>query len=70
MSDSTRTYRVNGMACDHCARAVAQEIAVIDAVTDVHVELATGAVTVRSTRPLTDDELTAALDEAGYDLAS
>jgi copper chaperone CopZ len=39
-------------------------------VTDVKVEVATGDVTVTSTRPLTDDEMAAALDEAGYQLAS
>ena len=66
----TETYDVIGMTCDHCVRAVTQEVGGIEAVTDVHVELATGDVTVRSTRPLTDDEMTTALYEAGYDLAS
>jgi copper chaperone len=70
MSENTRIYRVDGMTCDHCVRAVTQEVGGIEAVTDVHVELATGDVTVRSTRPLTDDEMTTALYEAGYDLAS
>jgi copper ion binding protein len=68
--NTTRTYRVDGMTCDHCVRAVTQEVGGIEAVTDVHVELATGDVTVHSSRPLTDDEMTAALYEAGYDLAS
>ena len=68
--NTTRIYRVDGMTCDHCVRAVTQEVGGIEAVTDVHVELATGDVTVHSTRPLTDDEMTAALYEAGYDLAS
>ena len=70
MSSNTRTYRVTGMTCGHCVTAITQEVGALVDVTDVHVELATGDVTVTSTRPLTDDEVAAALDEAGYDLAS
>lgn len=70
MSPNTRIYRVNGMTCGHCVTAIRQEVGALAGVTDVHVELATGDVTVTSTRPLTDDEVAAALDEAGYDLAS
>jgi hypothetical protein len=33
-------------------------------------QVASGEVTVTSTRPLADDEFSAALHEAGYDLAS
>jgi copper chaperone len=70
MSATVRVYRVAGMTCDHCVGAVAREVGALDAVTDVHAELSTGDVTVRSTRPLTDAELEAALDEAGYRLSS
>jgi copper chaperone len=67
---TTRTYRVTGMTCDHCVRAVTQEISAIDAVTDVRVELASGEVTVTSAHPVSDADLAAAVDEAGYELAS
>jgi copper chaperone len=70
MSSTVRTYQVSGMTCGHCVGAVTREVGALDPVTDVHVELETGDVTVHSTRPLTDAELTAALDEAGYQLAS
>jgi copper chaperone CopZ len=70
MSENTRIYRVTGMTCGHCATAVTQEVGALPDVTDVKVEVATGDVTVTSTRPLTDDEMAAALDEAGYQLAS
>ena len=63
------TYRVTGMTCGHCVGAVEKEVGAIPVVTDVHAELATGDVTDASTRPLTHDELTAALEEAGYPLA-
>jgi copper ion binding protein len=67
---SARTYRVVGMTCGHCVAAVEREVGAIDGVTDVTVDLPTGDVVVASTRPITDDEMTAAIDEAGYELAS
>ena len=70
MSESTRIYRVTGMTCGHCVNAVTQEVGALPDVTDVHVEVASGDVTVTSTRPLSDDEVSAAIYEAGYDLAS
>jgi copper ion binding protein len=67
---TTHTYQVTGMTCGHCVNAVQQEVGAIDGVTDVTVDLATGAVTVTSTQPIDDDQMTAAIDEAGYQLAS
>lgn len=67
---TTRTYRVTGMTCGHCVSAVSREVGALDVVTDVQVDLGSGDVTVQSTRPLTDAEIGAALDEAGYELAS
>ena len=67
---STRTYRVVGMTCGHCVSAVEREVGALDGVTAVTVDLATGEVVVASTRPVADDEMTAAIDEAGYELAS
>ncbi len=69
-STTSRIYRVIGMTCGHCVSAVEREVGAIDSVTDVTVDLSTGDVVVASTRPITDDEMTAAIDEAGYELAS
>lgn len=67
------TYRVTGMTCEHCARAVSAELRAIDGVSDVAVELVPGgasAVTVTSNAPLAAAAVAAALDEAGaYRLA-
>jgi len=38
------TYTVTGMTCAHCVRSVTEEITAIDGVTDVAVDLPTGAV--------------------------
>jgi copper chaperone CopZ len=66
---TTKTYSVTGMTCSHCVASVDSEIRLIPGVTDVRVDLADGAVTVRSDRPLDDDAVVAAVDEAGYQVA-
>lgn len=66
---TTRTYQVTGMTCGHCVAAVTREVESLEPVTDVRVELESGDVTVTSERPLTDEEIAGAVDEAGYQLA-
>ena len=63
------TYTVNGMTCAHCVMSVTEEITAIDGVTDVAVDLPTGAVTVTSDGPLDAAQVGAAVEEAGYTLA-
>ena len=67
---TTTVYRVSGMTCGHCVSAVTSEVRAIDGVRDVSVDLATGDVTVSSDRPLDRAAVAAAVDEAGYQLAS
>ena len=43
---STASYTVTGMTCQHCVASVTEEIGEISGVTDVAVDLPTGAVTV------------------------
>jgi copper chaperone CopZ len=66
---TTKTYSVTGMTCAHCVASVDSEVRLVPGVTDVQVDLAAGAVTVRSDRPLDDDAVVAAVDEAGYQVA-
>jgi copper chaperone len=66
---STR-YTVTGMTCGHCVSAVTAEVGRIEGVTEVDVDLATGAVTVSSTAALDDEAVREAVDEAGYELAA
>jgi copper chaperone len=70
MSRTITTYRVNGMTCGHCASAVGREVGAIPGVDDVQVDLGSGDVTVASGAPLVRDEVAAAVEEAGYELAS
>lgn len=64
------TYTVTGMTCAHCARSVTEELNEINTVSDVAVDVDTGAVTVTSAEPLSDADVRAAVEEAGYQLAA
>jgi copper chaperone len=66
---STSTYTVTGMTCGHCVSAVSEEVGALPGVTEVQVDLPTGAVTVTSETPLDDAAVAAAVEEAGYELA-
>lgn len=59
------TYAVTGMTCEHCARAIAEEVSAIDGVDDVSVDFATGVLTVSSARPIDVDRIVEAVAEAG-----
>ncbi|WP_305786054.1 heavy-metal-associated domain-containing protein [Symbioplanes lichenis] len=65
----TSTYTVTGMTCAHCVQAVTSELSGLPGVADVQVDLGSGAVTVTSAEPLPAEEVRAAVDEAGYELA-
>ena len=67
---SQHAYTVVGMTCGHCVASVTEELTEIQGVTDVTVDLPTGAVTVTSDQPLDEARGRAALEEAGYGLAS
>ena len=67
---SDKTYTVTGMTCDHCVRAVSNELAKVPGVTGVDVDLTTGRVRVASDTPIDDDAVRAAVDEAGYEVTS
>lgn len=63
------TFSVSGMTCEHCVRAVKQEVGDISGVTRVEVELGTpSTVTVQSTEPMSQQDFVAAIDEAGYEV--
>jgi copper chaperone len=71
---TSMTYQVTGMTCEHCVRAVTEELESVPGVSAVTVALAPGgesAVTVTSDAPLSTEAVAAALDEAGaYSLSA
>ena len=69
-SMTTSSITVVGMTCDHCVRSVKDEVGAIAGVTDVTVDLASGRVEITSDAPIDPATVAAAVDEAGYALAS
>ena len=65
---SEMNYTVTGMTCAHCVASITEEISEIAGVSDVRVDLPTGAVTVVSALPLDQNRVRAAVAEAGYEL--
>ena len=65
---TTTTFRVSGMTCGHCVAAVTEEVAKLDHVEAVEVDLGSGAVRVMSDGPVDPAAFAAAIDEAGYDV--
>ncbi|MEJ8644239.1 heavy-metal-associated domain-containing protein [Streptomyces sp. MS1.HAVA.3] len=68
-TQTTTVYRVTGMTCGHCEGAVSNEISALPGVATVKAVAATGEVTVVSAAPLADEDVRAAVDEAGYEFA-
>ncbi|WP_433362367.1 heavy-metal-associated domain-containing protein [Streptosporangium sp. CA-115845] len=67
---TTSTYTVKGMTCDHCVSSVTEEVTEVPGVTGVTVDLATGLITVDSDGPIDDAAITAAVEEAGYEVVA
>ncbi|MFG2879236.1 heavy-metal-associated domain-containing protein [Streptomyces sp. NPDC048337] len=66
---TTTVYRVTGMTCGHCEGSVTKELSALPGVSSVKAVAATGEVTVVSAAPLAVEDVRAAVDEAGYELA-
>lgn len=64
-----KVYEIAGMTCDHCDHHVGTALAGIDGVTSAAADFRIGEATVVSDRELSDEEVSAALEEAGYALA-
>jgi len=64
-----KTYTVNGMTCGHCVSSVSSEVGGVDGVESVAVDLTSGRVTVVGAG-YSDEQIRAAVDEAGYELVS
>ena len=64
---TTTEFQVAGMTCSHCEHAVSSEVGQIPGVQHVEVSAATGRLVITSSQPVTDEQVLAAVDEAGYE---
>lgn len=65
---TTASYTVTGMTCGHCVASVTEEVQEIPGVENVDVVLQTGALTITSTAPISENAVKAAVETAGYHL--
>ena len=61
-------FTVPGISCGHCQAAITREVSAVVGVAAVDVDLDSKLVTVRG-ETLDRDDIVAAIDEAGYDVA-
>jgi copper chaperone len=62
------SYRVPGMSCDHCRRALSSALGAVAGVSGVDVDLDAKLVTVMG-EGLDDRALRSAIEHAGYEVA-
>lgn len=65
---TTSTFQVQGMSCGHCVTSVQSEVSAVEGVTAVDVDLTTGQVTVTSETAIDPNAVSAAVEEAGYEV--
>lgn len=65
---SERTYSVPGISCEHCKQAIESELAKLEGVDAVTVDVAGRLVKVVGS--VSDEQIRQAVDEAGYEVAS
>jgi copper chaperone len=66
---SLSVITVTGMTCEHCEKAVREELSAIPGVSQVDVDVASGQVKVLAEPGPDLATLRAAVEEAGYQLA-
>jgi copper chaperone len=66
--NETVTYTVPAIHCAHCAASIREEVAAVDGVQEVEVDLDGKLVTIRGER-LSDRALREAIAGAGYEAA-
>jgi copper chaperone CopZ len=69
MASTEQTYTVQGMTCDHCVVSVSEEVSEISGVEAVQVDRASGRLVV-SGEGFSDDDVSAAVADAGYEIRS
>jgi copper chaperone len=65
----SQTFNVAGMSCEHCVAAVTEEVGQVAGVSDVAVDLASGALVVHGS-DVDGEAVRTAVETAGYSLVA
>lgn len=63
----TTEFQVTGMSCGHCEASVRSEVEKIAGVETIRVDATSGSLVIGSSQPVSDSDVLAAVDEAGYE---
>lgn len=66
----TSVYSVPGVSCGHCVKAITEELNKLGGVSAINVDLEAKRVTVDHDSSVSDAELRAGIEEAGFDIAA
>lgn len=66
----TKTLEIKGMMCGHCAMHVKNALAGVNGVSNVNVSLENKNAVIEVSESVSDEELSAAVKEAGYEVTS
>lgn len=67
---SHKVLKIEGMTCGHCVSSVTKELEKVAGVSEVSVDLATASAHISAENSVSQEQLQAAIDEAGYKLIS
>jgi Cu+-exporting ATPase len=69
VEEMEKVLKIKGMMCNNCKAHVEKALKSLEGVS-VHVDLEDGSARVTSTKPVTDETLKQAIEEAGYEVTS
>lgn len=62
----TQEFTVKDICCQHCVRSITQEVAAVEGVRAVNVDVDTKRVRVDADTAVPTEEIVAAINDAGY----
>ena len=62
--------KVKGMSCQHCVMSVKKALGRLDGIQNVAVDLPKGEVSFDNTQGTAPDQITKAVEDAGYEVVS
>ena len=63
-----KNIMIEGMKCEHCSNFVAKALKEIDGVDHVSVDLSSKTAQVQTSKPVADDVLRQAVEQAGFEV--
>jgi len=65
-----KQYKVPEISCEHCVRAITNELTSVPGIEVVNIDIPTKLVTLRHSNDVSDEQIVATIAEAGYEVAA